>query len=177
MTALRKSMLACLQRRGLSARTQAMSVRAGRQRAEPSHTSPALITEEELRPSFLYLTHVKPYSRRASTIALGGLTFCFAHTLTRAWTTLTCVRPPREKQLPVILSREEVHRMLSCVRRLRYRLCLTTLDSCGLRLQEGTRLQGPDIDSARRLSQVRHGQGGKAREVPLPHRTLALLRR
>jgi len=48
MTALRKSMIACLQLRGLSERTQEMYVRAVRQLAEHYHTSPALITEEEL---------------------------------------------------------------------------------------------------------------------------------
>jgi integrase/recombinase XerD len=176
MTALRKRMIECLQLRGLSERTQEMYVRAVRQLAEHYHKSPALITEEELRQYFLYLKHVKQYSRSASTIALCGIKFFFEHTLTREWTTLTFVRPPREKKLPVILSREEVHRILGCVRLLRYRVCLTTIYSCGLRLQEGTRLQVPDIDSARLLIHVRRGKGGKDRYVPLPHRTLALLR-
>jgi integrase/recombinase XerD len=176
MTALRKRMIECLQLRGLCERTQEMYVRAVRQLAEPYHTSPALITEEELRQYFLSLKHVKQYSRSASTIALCGIKFFFEHTLTRAWTTLTFVRPPREKKLPVILSREEVHRILGCVRLLRYRVCLTTIYSCGLRLQEGTRLQVPDSDSARLLIHVRRGNGGKDRSVPLPHRTLALLR-
>ena len=49
MTELRKSMIECLQRRGLSARTQEMSVRAVRQLAEHSPTSPDVITEEALR--------------------------------------------------------------------------------------------------------------------------------
>jgi integrase/recombinase XerD len=135
-----------------------------------------LITEEELRQYFLYLKHVKQYSRSASTIALCGIKFFFEPTRTREWTTLTFVRPPREKKLPVILSREEVHRILGCVRRLRYRGCLITIYACGLRLQEGTRLQVPDIDSARLLIHVRRGKGRKDRYVPLPHRTLALLR-
>src|SRR3979411_2893825 len=48
--------------------------------------------------------------------------------------------------------------------------------SCGLRLQEGTNLRVADIDSARLMIHVRHGKGAKDRYVPLPQRTLQLLR-
>jgi site-specific recombinase XerD len=153
-----------------------MYVRAVRQLAEHSHKSPDFITEEELRQSFLYIKNVKQYSRSASTIALCGITFFFAHTLHRDWTTLRFVRAPREKTLPVVLSCEEVQRLLGCVRRLGYRVCLSTISSCGLRLQEGTHLTVAAIDSARMMIHVRRGKGGKDRYVPLPQRTLELLR-
>ena len=176
MTELRKRMIECLQLRGLSERTQEMYVRAVRQLAEHYRKSPDLITEEELRQYFLYIKNVKNYSRSASTIALCGIKFFFEHTLNRDWTTLSFVRAPREKKLPVILSLEEVRRMLGCVRRHSYRVCLSTIYSCGLRLQEGTHLQVPHIDSSRMLVHVRRGKGGKDRYVPLPQRTLPLLR-
>jgi integrase/recombinase XerD len=176
MTELRRRMIECLQLRGLSERTQAMYVRAVRQLAEHYRKSPDLISEEELRQYFLYVKNVKQYSRSASTIALCGIKFFFEQTLHRDWTTLRFVRAPREKKLPVILSLEEVHRLLDCVRLPRCRVCLTTIDSCGLRLQEGTHLKVPDIDSSRLLIHVRHGQGGNDRYVPWPHRTLARLR-
>jgi integrase/recombinase XerD len=176
MTELRKRMIECLQLRGLSERTQEMYVRAVRQLAEHYRKSPDLIAEAELRQYFLYIKNVKQYSRSASTIALCGIKFFFEQTLHRDWTTLRFVRAPREKKLPVILSREEVRRLLGCVRLPRYRVCLTTIYSCGLRLQEGTHLKVPDIDSSRMLIHVRHGKGGKDRYVPLPRRTLARLR-
>jgi integrase/recombinase XerD len=176
MTPLRQRMIEDLQLRGLSARTQEMYVRAVRQLAEHYHKSPDCITEEELRDYFLYLKNVKHYSRSASTIALCGIKFFFDHTLNRDWTTLSFVRAPREKKLPVILSLEEVRRLLACVRLPRYRVCLSTIYACGLRLQEGTHLQVRDIDSARMLVHVRHGKGGKDRYVPLPQRTLERLR-
>ena len=176
MTELRKRMIECLQLRGLSARTQEMYVRAVRQLAEHYHKSPDMITEEELRQYFLYLKHVKQYSRSASTIALCGIKFFFEHTLHRDWTTLRFVRAPREQKLPVILSLEEVRKILGSVRLLSYRVCLSTIYSCGLRLQEGTHLQVQDIDSSRMMIHVRRGTGGNDRYVPLPHRTLALLR-
>jgi site-specific recombinase XerD len=147
-----------------------------RQLAAHYHKSPAQITEEELRQYFLYLKNVKHSSRSASTIALCGIKFFYEHTLQRPWTTLTFVRSPREKKLPVILSLEEVRRILGCIRLLSYRVCLSTIYSCGLRLQEGTHLQIPDIDGARMVLHIRHGKGEKDRYVPLPQRTLGLLR-
>jgi site-specific recombinase XerD len=69
-----------------------------------------------------------------------------------------------------------VRLILSKVRLLRYRTCLATIYSCGLRLTEGTHLQVCDIDSSRMVIHIRHGKGGKDRYVPLPVSTLELLR-
>lgn len=176
VTELRHRMIEDLQLRGMSLRTQEMYVRAVRQLAQHYHLSPDKITEENLRNYFLYVKNVKKWSRTASTIALCGIKFFYENTLKRPWTTLTFVRPPREKKLPVVLSREEVTLILSKVRFLRYRACLKTIYSCGLRLQEGTTLKIPDIDSARNVIHIRHGKGGKDRYVPLPQSTLTILR-
>src|SRR5262245_61391824 len=75
-----------------------------------------------------------------------------------------------------ILRLEEVRSILGCVRLPRYRVCLSTISSCGLRLQEGTHLQMPDIDSSGMVIHVRRGKGGKDRYVPWPQRTLERLR-
>jgi integrase/recombinase XerD len=176
MSELRKRMIECLQLRGLSARTQESYVRAVRQLAEHYHKSPDLITEAELRQYFLYLKNVKHYARPTTTIAICGIRFFFERTLDKDWTTFNLVRPAPEKKLPVILSREEVRQLLALIRLPRYKVCLTTIYSCGLRLQEGTNLRVADIDSARLMIHVRHGKGAKDRYVPLPARTLELLR-
>lgn len=89
---------------------------------------------------------------------------------------MTFVCAPWEKKLPVILSVEEVRTTLAHLKLLRYQACLTTIYSCGLRLQEGTHLQIPDIDSARLLVHVRCGKGAKDCYVPLPQRTLEMRR-
>src|SRR6266511_1335728 len=138
MTELRQRMIECLQLRGLSARTQESYVRAVRQLAEHYHKSPDLITEEELRQYFLHLKNVKHYSRSTATIAICGIKFFFERTLEKDWTTFSLVRPAPEKKLPVILSLAEVRQILSHIRLPRYQVCLTTIYSCGLRLQEGT---------------------------------------
>src|SRR5712691_9831157 len=176
MTELRKRMIECLQLRGLSERTQEAYVRAVRQLSEHYHKSPDLITEEELRQYFLYLKNVKHHSRPTMTIAISGIRFFYEQTLQRNWAIFGIVRPAPEKKLPVILSLAEVRQILGRIRLLRYQVCLTTIYSCGLRLQEGTHLQVADIDSARMMIHVRHGKGAKDRYVPLPERTLELLR-
>ncbi len=176
MTELRKRMIECLQLRGLSERTQDSYVRAVRQLAEHYHKSPNLITEEELRQYFLFIKNIKHYSRSTMTIAICGIRFCYEQTLNRNWTIFGIVRPAPEKKLPVILSLAEVRQILGRIRLPRYTVCLKTIYSCGLRLQEGTHLQVADIDSARLMIHVRHGKGAKDRYVPLPQRTLQLLR-
>lgn len=176
MEDLRQRMTEDLQLRGMSARTQEIYVRAVWQLAEHYKRSPDKISEEELRQYFLFLKNEKKYSRSASTIALCGIKFFYEHTVKRDWPTLTFVRAPREQKLPVVLSREEVRRILGAVRLLRYRVCLSMHYCCGLRLQEGTHLQIPDIDSARSLVHVHLGKGEKDRYVPLPDRALELLR-
>ena len=176
MTELRKRMIESLQLRGYSIRTQECYLRAVRQLAEHYHKSPDLITEQELRDYFLFIINVKKWSRPTTTIALCGIKFFFEYTLNRKWTIFSLVRPAPEKKLPVILSIEEVRRVLSLVRLPRYRVCLTTIYSCGLRLQEGMHLQVRDIDSARMMLHIRCGKGGKDRYVPLPLSTLELLR-
>jgi integrase/recombinase XerD len=176
MTALRERMIEDMQLHGLSANTQEAYVRAVKQLAEYYDQSPEQITEEELRQYCLYLKNEKGVSRSTMTVALCGIKFFYQHTLKRQWSLLAFVRPPHEQKLPAVLSVEEVHRVLSCLRKPCYRACLSTIYACGLRLNEGVHLQVQDIDSSRMLVHIRQGKGGKDRYVPLPGRTLTLLR-
>jgi integrase/recombinase XerD len=176
MTPLRQRMIEDMQLRGLAPRTQEAYVGAVKQLAEYYHKSPDLITDEELRQYFLYLKNDKHASRSTYTHALYGIRFLFQYTLKRPEVALDWVRPPKEKKLPVVLSVEEVKRILDCLHCLHYRACLSTIYSCGLRLQEGVHLQVQDIDSARMMLHVRQGKGNKDRYVPLPQNTLELLR-
>lgn len=169
-------MLQDLQLRGMSQDTQDNYTRAVRKIAEHYNKLPDAITEDELREYFLYLKNVRKYGRSASTLAMCGIKFFYTYTLKRDWPTLTLVRAPHEHRLPVVLSQQEVRRILTCIRIFRHRACLTTIYSCGLRLSEATHIQIGDIDSAHMLVHVKHGKGGKDRFVPLPQGTLTLLR-
>jgi len=124
----------------------------------------------------LYRMNVQKWSRMTSTIAICGIKFFYDHTIMRKWPAIGFVRARHDKKLPVILSRTEVWVTLSHVRLEVYRVCLQTIYSCGLRLQEATRLRISDIDSSRMMIHIRSGKGGKDRCVPLPPRTLLILR-
>ena len=176
MTPLRQKMIEDMQLRGLSERTQEAYVRAVRQLAEYYGRSPDQISEAELRQFFLYLRNEKRASRSTCLVTLNGLRFFYQYTLQRSWPNSSMVRLRREKKLPVILSQAEVRRVLGCLRRSHFRVCLITIYSCGLRLQEGVHLQVADINSDRGLLHIRQGKGNKDRYVPLPERTLMLLR-
>jgi len=175
-TPLRQRMIEDMQLRGLSKKTQESYVRAVRQLAEYYHKSPDCISEEELRQYLLYLKNDKRASASAFTIALCGIKFFYEHSLRREWATFELARPEREHKLPVVLSVEEVQRILGCLRLPRYRVCLGVIYACGLRLQEGVHLQVPAIDSDRMVIHVRNGKGNKERYVPLPQHTLLALR-
>jgi integrase/recombinase XerD len=175
MTPLRQRMLEDMQLKGFSARTQEAYVAAVRQLAQHFHRSPDQIGEEDLRQYFLYLTQEKKVARATATIALCGIKFFFRITLGRAFTVLTLVRPPRQFKLPVVLTREEVGLILRGVTIPVYRVCLSTIYTCGLRLLEGARLQPNHIDSERMLLHL-PGKGNRDRLIPLPVATLEMLR-
>lgn len=175
MTPLRQRMIDDMKLRGLSTSTQVSYLYAVSRLAKYYGCSPELISEEQLRAYFLYLKDVRKFTRSSITLAICAIKFLYGWSLGRKWPVFEIVRPARERKLPVVLSRDEVRRILRCVRISDYRACLTTIYSCGLRLSEAVRLEVPDVDSSRMQLHV-HGKGGKDRYVPLPERTLALLR-
>jgi integrase len=169
-------MIEDLQLKGYSESTRKLYVSAVRQLCEHFTKAPGKITEENLRDYFLYGKNVRKWSRSTSTVALCGIKFFYENTIKRPWPTLLFIRPGHAKKLPVVLSRDEVHKLLRSIRSLRYRVCLTTIYSCGLRLSEGTNLKVEDIDGDRGFISVRQSKGNKDRNVPLPKKTLELLR-
>lgn len=172
----RRRMIVEMQLRRFSERTIESYVRAVGQLAGWCWKSPDQVSDEELRDYFLYLKNQKRLARATTTIALCGIKFFFEATLKRDWTAMNIPRPRAEHKLPVVLSRAEVRAILARVTELRHRACLTVIYSCGLRLGEGCRLQVNAIDSARGAIHIRAAKGNKDRYVPLPPRTLALLR-
>ena len=133
-SALRQRMVEDMCLRGLSERTQGSYLGVVRQLAEHYGKSPDQISEEELRQYFVYLKQEKQCARSTCMVALSGLKFFYEQTLKQEWPLLDFIKPPRESRLPVVLSRQEVRRLLGCVRRPHYRACLSTVCYCWLRL-------------------------------------------
>src|SRR5215211_1217375 len=176
MSALRQKMIEDMQLHGFAVRTQEAYLSAVRQLAKHYRKAPDQIEEEELRQYFLFLKNEKHAARNTCTIALCGIKFFFERTLGREWKTFEFLRPLKEKRLPVVLSRSEVRSILAHVHRRQYRVCLTTIYACGLRLLEGVQLQVKEIDGERQLLHIDQGKGGKDRCIPLPSACLKMLR-
>lgn len=176
MTPLRKRLIEDIQLNGLSERTEKSYVGEVRKLAEYFHKSPDKITDEELRSYFLYLKNVKKLKRNSIAPALAGIRFFYQQTLKRDLSDLKFVKPRRKKRLPVVFTREEVHCLLNCVKVDKYAVCLKTIYSCGLRVDEGVSLKVSQIDSKNKVLFI-IGKGRKKRDVPLPDITLAMLRK
>jgi integrase/recombinase XerD len=105
-----------------------------------------------------------------------ALKFLYETVLGQAWEAGRIPRVKRAKKLPVILSEEEVQRLLQATRNLKHHALLTTIYSGGLRLTETLHLQPGDIDSERMLIRVRAGKGPQDRYTLLSEYALEVLR-
>ena len=114
-------------------------------------------------------------ARGTFSINLCGIRFFWKDTLGLEWKIFDLAKPRYDKKLPVVLSRDEAWRILDEVTIEVYRVCLTTIYSCGLRLLEGATREIPQIDTPRMQLHI-HGKGGRDRFVPLPEGTLLMLR-
>jgi integrase/recombinase XerD len=176
MSPLRQRMSEDMQLRGLAPSTQQAYLRYVEQLAAFTGKSPNLVTHEEFRQFFLALHKVRGLSRSSATVAIAAFKFLFEVTLQQPWPRLDLFRPRPSQTLPVVLSVDEVWSILDHLYQPAYYACLATIYTCGLRISEGARLQVTWIDSARMQLQVRGGKGNKDRYIPLPPRTLTLLR-
>ena len=107
---------------------------------------------------------------------LYGLKFFYTHVLQRSWADIPLIKPPRAIHIPDVITTEEAQHLFMATRKLSYRVFFFTLYSMGLRLGEGVNLRLGDIDATRMRVHIRDGKGNKDRLVPLPARTLAVLR-
>jgi site-specific recombinase XerD len=79
-------------------------------------------------------------------------------------------------QLPIVLSTEEVARLLDHAPNFKYRVMLTLCYSAGLRVSELVSLKVGDIDSARMVIRIQQGKGRKDRYTILSPQVLPMLR-
>lgn len=85
-------------------------------------------------------------------------------------------RPRREKNLPNVLSKEEVKAILEAHNNIKHKAMLSLIYSCGLRRSELLSLRLTDIDSKRNIVIIKQSKGKKDRITPLSPKILPLLR-
>ena len=133
------------------------------------------LSQDQLLDYFHELLEYLSWS--AVKLDLYGLKFFYTYVLTKSWVDIPLIKPPKTKRIPDIVTTDEVQRLFETTRKLSYRVFYFTLYSMGLRLSEGLQLQVGDIDADRMRVHIRHAKGNKDRFVPLPLKTLQVLRR
>ena len=172
---LRRRMIEDMDIRGFAAQTQRGYLRAVRDFTAFLGRSPDGAEAEDLRR---YQLHLRSNGSSATSInaAVSALRFFFGVTLDRgdAATGMTTVREPRK--VPVVLSPEEVARLLDAAPGPKYRAALSVSYGAGLRASEVVSLKLTDIDSGRMVIRVEQGKGRKDRYAMLSDPLLDLLR-
>src|SRR6476646_639648 len=172
---LRRRMIDDMRMRKLSDKTQRHYIRAVRQFAGFLGRSPDTASVEDLRRYQLHLVDhgISPISLNA---AITGLKFFFEVTLDHG-ELMYKMRPVRVPQtLPVVLSREEVSRLIAAAGNLKHQTALSVAYGAGLRASEVVALKVGDIDSERMTLRIEQGKGSKDRHAMLSPQLLELLR-
>jgi integrase/recombinase XerD len=85
-------------------------------------------------------------------------------------------RPRRQHNLPNVLSKDEVKKILEGIKNNKHKCMLSLIYACGLRRSELLNLKPDHIDGKRKLLIVRQSKGKKDRIIPLSDKTLNMLR-
>jgi len=177
MTPLRERMIADMRMRNYSPHSIDAYIRGVAQFAKHFQTSPDKLGPEEVRQYLLHLIQEEKSSWSRYNITLCALRFLYHTTLQRP-ALLEGIRfPKEEKRLPVVLSREEICRLLKASGQLKTEAMLSTAYATGVRVSELVGLRVADIDSSRMLIRVEQGKGRKDRYVMLSAKLLDLLRK
>jgi site-specific recombinase XerD len=172
---LRRRMIEDMTIRKFAPRTQEGYIRAVKRFSAFLGAAPDMASFEDLRR---YQLHLVASHAGVPTInnAVTALRFLFTVTLRKpdVVARLPFIREPR--RLPLVLSPEEVARLLDAAPGLKYRAALSVAYGAGLRAAEVVSLKVADIDSTRMVIRVEQGKGRKDRYVMLSPYLLALLR-
>ena len=171
---LRQRMIEDMTTRRFSEKVQKDYIRYVKNFAALLGRSPDTATSEDVRLFQLHMakTHLSPGSINATIVALR---FFFRVTLERDDLVRRLTFVPEPRRAPIVLSPEEVARLLEAVPGVKYKAALGVAYGAGLRVSEVVALKVSDIDSERMTLRVEQGKGQKDRYVMLSPRLLDLL--
>ncbi len=173
---LRQRMIEDMQLRKLAPRTQSCYIRAVKKLADYLGHSPDRASAEDLRRFQLYLTD-QGTSRITINATITALRFFFEVTVGDPSIASKLKSVPVPRKLPVVLSREEVSRLLEATSSLKYKAAFALAYGAGLRISEVVALRISDIDGERKTLHVEQGKGRKDRYAMLSPALLDILRR
>jgi integrase/recombinase XerD len=175
MTVLREKMMHDLQLAGLAKDTRDRYINSIARFAKFHSRCPDTMGQDEVRAWARHLSRSGIGAMRLNQ-HFAALKFLYTKTLGRPAVVSFLSTPKRPKTLPVVLSAQQVYRLLEALELPKFRLLFTTIYATGLRIAEACALETRDIDAAGGVIHVRRGKGGKPRVVMLSPRLLGLLR-
>jgi integrase len=158
LSPLRRRMIEDMKVRNLSPATQRCYVHAVAKFAQHFNRSPDRLGLAEIRVYQIHLTSIG-ISWAGFNVAVCALRFFYGVTLGRTAMVDRIPYARKRRQLPVILSADEIARFLAAVPSLKHRTALMTAYAAGLRVSEVVRLKISDIDRGRIADPRRTGQG------------------
>ena len=131
---------------------------------------PEDLSAADVKAYLNYLAVERKVSAGTQNLALNAIVFLFENVLDNEIGEIgEFTRAKRPVRLPVVLSKDEVNRLLDVLTGTHV-LMAGLLYGCGLRIMECVRLRVKDIDFARNQIIVREGKGSKDRIALLPER-------
>lgn len=161
---------------GRGEETQISYLREMKKMAAYLKASPDSVSEDDVRRYILYTKNELQLEPNSMKVTYAALKFFYRNSCIRDWATLSKLRVQNQLKLPTVLAIDETHLLINTVQKPSMRCFFWTVYSLGLRMQEALHLQPPDIIAERMVVHVRRGKGAKDRLVPLPQRTLDMLR-
>lgn len=176
MSKLREKMQQEMQLRNYSNKTIVTYLSCISQLTKHLNIAPANLSSEQVKSYLLYLINERKLSKTTINQTISALKFLNEVVLKRDWIQMDLPRPKVPKDLPIVLSKEEIKRLLDVTINLKHRAAFTLAYSSGLRLGEVCHMRPQDIDSNRRQIRVFNGKGQKTRYTILSPSVLSLLR-
>lgn len=106
---------------------------------------------------------VDRYSKKSRSLAVSSLRFFFKRVVDRPDIFVKLEVPKKEKKLPIVLSAEEVKKLIDSIEHQKSKLIVKMLYSSGLRVSELVNLTPKDLDFQQNIGWVRKGKGSKDR--------------
>jgi site-specific recombinase XerD len=138
--------------------------------------SPETATADDIRRFQLFLIESGASICNRNRI-MTGVRFLFRVTLRRHDLAAEIYHLKEPRKVPVVMSQDEIRRLLAMAATIKLRAMLSLAYGCGLRAGEVVRLKAGDIDSAQNIIRIVQAKGRKDRNVMLPADILGLLRR
>ncbi len=162
--------------RKYSQRTVKQYLYHNREFLESSKKNPYDVSDEDIKDYLYRLVNEKNVSTSTLNTAINALKFYYGEVLKRKFV-YEIKRPRKDKKLPVVLSQEEVSRILSSVNNIKHKAILMLIYSAGLRISEVVKLKPEDIDIQRKLIHVKDAKGRKDRYTLLSDVVLETIKR